>query len=304
MNRRLLCSWLLAGLWTITSFAAGADLPDANAGPSTWAGVEQIVAIGDVHGDMGQFVKALKAAEVINDEENWTAGKTHLVQTGDILDRGPESRKAMDLLRKLEQQAAEAGGMVHPLLGNHEVMVMSGDLRYVHPSEVKAFGDQVSFRQAFSREGDYGKWLRGHNTVIKINDVLFMHGGLPPHWGKLSLEQINEEVRGALLGLANEHGGALLGRDGPAWYRGWCNQDGKTVANQCDDLFRKFGVHHAVVGHTPQRGITAFGFGRVIAIDSGMTAHYGGPASALVIRKGQFFAVFPGKDPIPLIVNY
>ena len=59
---------------------------------------------------------------LINDEDSWIGGKDTLVQLGDILDCGDTERNCMDLLFKLRDQAAEAGGKVHMLLGNHEVM--------------------------------------------------------------------------------------------------------------------------------------------------------------------------------------
>jgi hypothetical protein len=305
MRHQILQLFVLAvavGVWTAAGWSA--DTPEFRSQPCRWTDVARVVAVGDVHGVCEQLVKSLKGAVVIDEQENWMAGKSHLVQTGDIPDRGPESRRAMDLLMKLEKQAAEAGGMVHPLLGNHEIMVMSSDFRYAHPGEFQAFGGRAGYQKALGREGEYGKWLRGHNTVIIINDVMFMHGGMAAHWGKLTIQQMNDHIRKHLLGLPTPHGGALLGRHGPTWYRGWCTQNGRSVAEQCDDLFRKFGVQHAVVGHTPQRGITVFGFGRVVGIDSGMCAAYGGPASALVIEAGKYFAAYPGKGLIPLKVHY
>src|SRR5690606_290431 len=81
----------------------------------------------------------LQDAGVINRRRQWSGGRTQLVQTGDILDRGPHSRKVMDLLITLERQAAKAGGRVHALVGNHEAMNIAGDLRYVSPEEFAAF---------------------------------------------------------------------------------------------------------------------------------------------------------------------
>ncbi len=78
----------------------------------TFKGVQRIVAIGDVHGDYDQFVSLLRTAGLIDGENKWTGGKTHLVQVGDVVDRGPASRKVMDLLMELEKQAKEAGGRV------------------------------------------------------------------------------------------------------------------------------------------------------------------------------------------------
>jgi Calcineurin-like phosphoesterase len=108
-------------------------------GDDAWDSVSRVVAVGDVHGDHDAFVTVLKDARVVDDRLEWTGGKTHLVQTGDRVDRGPDSRKVMDLLRRLEKEAKKAGGLVHALLGNHEAMNMLGDLRYVIPEEFAAF---------------------------------------------------------------------------------------------------------------------------------------------------------------------
>ena len=78
--------------------------------------------MGDVHGDFPQLIGVLRAAGVIDKKNKWSGGKTHLVQTGDVLDRGPDARKLLDFLITLEKQARSAGGAVHCLIGNHEAM--------------------------------------------------------------------------------------------------------------------------------------------------------------------------------------
>jgi len=153
-----------------------------------------------------------------------------------------------------------------------------------------------------SKSGKYGKWLRGHNAVIKINDVLFLHAGLNTQWITLSLDRINADIRKALQ--TGRGRGGLLGSSGPMWYRGWASQHAAEVAAQCDPVFKKYGVKHAVIGHTPQRGITPLGNGRVLAIDTGMCAYYGGTPAALVIDKGGYHAVYPGRKPVALKVDY
>lgn len=100
---------------------------------------ERIVAIGDVHGAFDNFVAILRTAGLIDNRRQWTGGKTVFVQTGDVLDRGPASRDAMDLLRKLEKEAPAAGGLVLPLLGNHEEMRVESDRRYISAGEYNAF---------------------------------------------------------------------------------------------------------------------------------------------------------------------
>jgi hypothetical protein len=99
---------------------------------------KRIIAVGDIHGDYKQFVSLLRNAVLIYNKNNWVGGDTHLVQMGDIPDRGPDTRLAMDFLIELQKQAQKDGGEVTVLIGNHEAM-MIGDLRFVHPGEYAAF---------------------------------------------------------------------------------------------------------------------------------------------------------------------
>jgi len=100
---------------------------------------ERIVAVGDIHGAYDKFAAVLRAAGIIDARNRWSGKKALLVQTGDVLDRGPDSRKALDLLRKLEGEAKRAGGNVYSLLGNHEMMRLVYDWRYVSQGEIEAF---------------------------------------------------------------------------------------------------------------------------------------------------------------------
>ena len=102
--------------------------PQAVAADWRFTGVERVVAVSDVHGAYDAMITTLTKAGVLNEEQSWGGGATHLVITGDILDRGPDSRKVMDLLMRIEGEALDAGGRVHLLLGNHEVMNLVGDL--------------------------------------------------------------------------------------------------------------------------------------------------------------------------------
>lgn len=177
-----------------------------NAEQYRFDGVERVVVFGDSHGAYSALVAMLFKAGVIDDELNWVGGKTHLVGLGDYLDRGPESRKILDLLMRLEKEAPAAGGMVHVLLGNHEIMNMTGDLRYVSAEEYAAFAKDdiqlmagfptgfLAHRVAFSLYGHYGSWLATKPLMIVINDAAFVHGGLSEELARLKLEQINEQA--------------------------------------------------------------------------------------------------------------
>ena len=110
----------------------------------------RVVAVGDVHGAYEPFVALLREARLVDDRERWIGGDAWLVQNGDVLDRGPDSRRVIDLLRKLQREAARAGGAVYPLLGNHELMRLVGDYRYVSEGEYAAFRrrDSQALREA------------------------------------------------------------------------------------------------------------------------------------------------------------
>jgi len=198
-----------------------------------FSGVERIVAVSDIHGAYDAVVETLQVANVIDDSLAWNGAKTHLVITGDLLDRGPDSRQVMDLIIRLEHEAPLAGGRVHQLLGNHEVMNLIGDLRYVSDEEFAAFLDIESVeerelwyrkfrrdksvdsdesdlrsefnekappgffghRRSFRHDGVYGKWLLEKPLMIVLNDTLFVHGGVPPYVAEHGLEGVNKDLK-------------------------------------------------------------------------------------------------------------
>ena len=297
--------------------------------------VERIVAVGDVHGAYDRFVEILQTAGVIDDRQRWSGGKTHLVQLGDAVDRGPDSRKVLDLLQRLEREAQSAGGEVHALIGNHEVMRLLGDFRYVDEGEYRAFetADSEAIRQrvaqrldekerepflkttppgsvemqlAFRPDGEYGKWIRTHDTVVMINGVVFLHGGISPAVSTLSCEEINETVRRELTTDFEQTQRAPLQslaarEDGPTWYRGLA-QEPDTFAPAVTDILAKQHARAIVVAHTvtPTPRIRVRFDGKVFQMDTGMQPAYvkGGRASALEIRSGQFTAIYTDRRDV------
>jgi hypothetical protein len=107
---------------------------------------DRLIVIGDAHGDFDRYKSILREAGLIDARQNWIGGSTELVQLGDVTDRGPDSRKIIELLMSLETKSKRRGGAVHFVLGNHEAMNVSGDLRYVHPGEYAAFQTSKSER--------------------------------------------------------------------------------------------------------------------------------------------------------------
>jgi Calcineurin-like phosphoesterase len=271
--------------------------------PDTFSGVERVVAVGDVHGDVEALKDVLRLAGLIDDKGRWSGGKTHLVQTGDIPDRGERTREAFELLMRLEGEALAAGGRVHALLGNHEVMNMLGDLRYVTPGELASFADQgadapgtprgaAGHREAYGLTGRYGRWLRGHPAVVRINDTLFVHGGVAPVVPAKTLAELNRWVRQDLF-PGNPPGG---GKDaqGPLWFRGYAQGAEEVAGPGLDEVLRRFGAKRMVMGHTTDRDgkiRTRFG-GKAVFIDTGLSTGYGRHLAALELRGGRVTALY------------
>lgn len=129
-----------------------------------WSGVARVIAIGDLHGDYGQYIKVMRSAGLLDKKGRWAGGKTHLVQTGDVTDRGPDSRKIIDHLIKLAKQAKKKGGYVHMLIGNHETMNVIGDLRYVHAGEYQAFTSRNSQRYQALQWQRQLDWMKANSA--------------------------------------------------------------------------------------------------------------------------------------------
>lgn len=127
---------------------------------------ESIVAIGDVHGDFDGFVAILQRTGLIDKQNHWTGGKTTFVQVGDLLDRGPKPREVMNLMMALEKEAKQADGRVISLLGNHEMMNMMGDLRYVTPVNYASFADGNSEKRQKAAYEEYVKWRDSHASLL------------------------------------------------------------------------------------------------------------------------------------------
>lgn len=132
----------------------------------THAEPDAIVAIGDVHGDYDDFVGILRRVGLIDKQNHWAGGKTTLVQVGDLIDRGPNPREVMHLMMALEKEATESRGRVVFLLGNHEVMNIMGDVRYVTPSNYASFSGTHSEERRRSAYEQYVNWRLDHPELV------------------------------------------------------------------------------------------------------------------------------------------
>jgi hypothetical protein len=314
-----------------------------------WEGVDRIVAIGDIHGDYDNYIATLNAAGLLDKKGKWAGGKTHLVQTGDIPDRGPDTQKIIEHISKLAKQAEKAGGRVHSLIGNHEAMNVYGDLRYVHPGEYEAFKTRKSatlrdryfelymksFEQqdpegfaalpenyreqwnvkhplgwvehrrawdpAWNPEGEFANWVMDKKVAIRVNDNLFLHGGLSGFYCANTLDSMTEKVVGELRHFDPANPGTVEDEFGPLWYRGLSGVDPHAAPETVDAILEKHGANHIVVGHTPTSGIIWPRYdGKVIQIDTGIARAYGGHVAYLEITPQGHFAGYPlGKLKLP-----
>jgi len=148
----------------VVLLAIASLLPAVATTPASSNGL--LVAIGDIHGDFDDFCAILQRVELIDEQRHWTGGKATLVQVGDLIDRGPKPREVLDLMISLNEQAAKAGGQVVSLLGNHEVMNLMGDLRYVSVGNYASFVDSESEQRRTNALQKYIAWRKDHSQLL------------------------------------------------------------------------------------------------------------------------------------------
>lgn len=150
-------------------------------------------------------------------------------------------------------------------------------------------------RVQFGPNGTYGKWIRSHNTVIKINDILFVHGGISPKYAATGLRAINDRVREELGNFSKLEGGMVLDPEGPLWYRGMAQDDEDGLRQQVATVLSNFGVKFIVIGHTHMPGVILPRVqGRVINIAVGTSKTFGRPPAGLLVENGKLYAIHRG----------
>lgn len=270
----------------------------------TFKNVDSLLIISDVHGQYDKYINILKAAHVIDENLTWQFGKGHLVVLGDIFDRGDRVTEILWNIFGLEKQARKAGGMVHVMLGNHELMVFSNDLRYIHEKyqDAAAYFNK-SYYDLFSENSVLGKWLRLKPVAMTINDILFIHGGISMDLVNrhLKIKQINQLVHENFFGgstqpINNTNQLELLGGDqGPFWYRGYFT-DTTFCESRVDSILSYFSKQHIVVGHTTLNQIRSLYNNKIFGIDAGIS--YNQPGEALLYKNGIFYKVTDSGDRI------
>jgi hypothetical protein len=263
-------------------------LPDV----SEFDKVSKLAVLSDIHGQHALCLKLFKANHIIDDNNQWIFGKGHLVITGDIFDRGDQVTEALWFIYELEKQAKAAGGKVHYLLGNHEYMVLQRDLRYIHEKYTKSaelLG--TSYDQLYGKNTLLGRWLRSKSTIIKINDIVFLHGGISKIFmgDQLDLVEANQQYRESIDMTkkdikASDKYAKYYGRNSPIWYRGYF-YDSLSSAH-VDSVLYGLQAKHIIVGHTSQEEVVKMYDGRIYAVDTSLKRGVYG--EILIIEDGVF----------------
>jgi hypothetical protein len=252
----------------------------------------RLVAIGDLHGDLEKSKEALRLADLIDASDEWIGGSATVVQIGDVLDRGGDELKILYFLERLKRQAARTGGTVITMNGNHEIMNVEGDFRYVtkegleefevwaewyrvgqamkglcegleKPKDPLAFSglrdSDEAFRARIAALRPSGpisrRFLSQNATVLVIGDSIFVHGGLLAKHVEYGLERMNEEVRDWINGLGQKYAPRYCrGRDAVVWLRKFSEE----LATNCDCSALEHvlatipGAKRMIMGHTIQ----------------------------------------------------
>ena len=264
---------------------------------------ERIVAIGDLHGDFDATRRALRLAGAIDDADRWIGGELMVVQTGDQLDRGDGEPEILDLLERLQVEAAAAGGAVIVLNGNHELMNVKGRLVCTTPGGLADYAayapahitagdtllenappEKIGRLAAFRPGGPLARRLADRNEIQIVGDNLFVHGGVAMRHVEYGPDRINDEVAAWMRGEGPRIDW-MHKRVSPTWSRLFSQAECDSGHAELAEVLDALGVERMLVGHTIQEGgIGARYDGRVWCLDVGMSAHYGGPIEVLEIR--------------------
>jgi hypothetical protein len=269
----------------------------------TYPAPQRLVAIGDLHGDLDATRRVLRLAGAIDASDAWIGGALFVVQTGDQIDRGDDDRAILDLFDRLRGEAKAKGGTVLALNGNHELMNVELDFRYVtsgsfatfaefardnHPGAARLSEAQRGRGTAFLPGGVYARRLAERPVVAIVGDSVFVHGGLLMKHLVYGLEKLDSETRAWLRGEQPSPPRAVVAEDGVVWLRDFSAQTGQRECAELATLLDALGVKRLVMGHTPQKpSINEACDGRAVRIDAGMARFYGGQVQAFEIAGGK-----------------
>lgn len=262
----------------------------------------RVVAIGDIHADVRALRRALQAAGALDARDTWVGGTLQVVQLGDLIGRSDEERAVLELVFDVQRQAAKAGGALHALIGNHEVMAGRVDNQAVGPNPFPAWENVPGLRRdapallhlplrerargaALMAGGPYAARIAEFPVALTIGNTVFAHGGVTPRWASYGLARINREVSQWLKGQAPEPLSSQGVDDGDTvmWTRQFSFDVDEADCALLEQSLRMLKVRRMVIAHTVHERITPRCGERVWAIDTGMSRAYGGRVQVLEI---------------------
>jgi len=267
-----------------------------------------ILAISDIESGYKTFRDFLINSKVIDKNLNWIFGTGHLVLVGDFVDRGFSTTQVLWFIYKLEQDAAQQGGFVHFILGNHELKNMQGNYessspKYFHVSAIL----EKKQNELYHSNSLIGRWMASKNTLELINGNLFAHGGIHPEIVdyNLNLDEVNKIIsnnyyksyypkkeRTAEQFLTSSNTGI-------SWYRGYFKDD--LTQEDVESSLNKFNAKTIVVGHTLQSKVNRLYNGKVIGIDVKHSKDYhtnwpNQKSEGLLIKGNKYFRVLANGE--------
>lgn len=297
----------------------------------------EIICVGMSQGWTGRLVKLLQQVEVIDDEENWIAGDSHLVYLGNLMGYGGANIEGMELLFKLSKQAEEAGGMVHMLMGSTDFVNMryllstmpSSAYEHLATEDSQARLDErlgrmleelwefnsdqpvdlrkklrrnyerlfnnanrpgsMEFMDLYAPGTEMGDWWRSMNTVITINNILFVAGGLHPYYADVPFDRLNAYHRKEANKDAVFVPVMADIKTAPYVWRGLSIPTGSFDNVDVNDVLADLGYPLMVVGHSPAQNGESLIRRRVVHVSCNfMAAREQAAYNAVIFRDGRF----------------
>lgn len=148
--------------------------------------------IGDVHGYANELIHLLQLMGYSNETGTWSHSFRKAIFVGDFINRGPESRKVISIIRGMVDN-----GVAHAILGNHE---MNAIMYFTHrnddtPIRIPNASAQKllqSFALEYHEDEDAlirdVKWMRTLPLFLELDNFRVVHA----YWSNANIKVLRE----------------------------------------------------------------------------------------------------------------